>query len=142
MNKANVKAVFNEPSCKYESAGCLNHSLQLVIKKGIFSDRLIQIAKSRNLSYASYSTIFYTELYRQQEIQADIKDSFGLKNDIATRWNSTIACLLFHALANFTPEASHCCQHFQKIWKKKTIIINFDGFYCEVSNTNPTFKLF
>ena len=91
-NAENVKAAFNESSCKYESAGCLYHSLQLVIKKELFSDPIIDelIAKSRKLcSYASHSIVFYTELYRQQEIQMDIKDRVGLKNDVTTRWNST-----------------------------------------------------
>ena len=32
-NPVNVKAAFNVPSCNYESAECLNHSLQLAIKK-------------------------------------------------------------------------------------------------------------
>ena len=91
-NAANVKAAFNEPSCTYESAGCLNHSLQLVIKKDLFSDPNIDelIVKSRKLcSFASHSNVFYTELYRQQEIQMDKKDRLGLRNDVATRWNST-----------------------------------------------------
>ncbi|XP_047135522.1 zinc finger BED domain-containing protein 4-like [Hydra vulgaris] len=91
-NAANVKAAFNEPSCNYKSAGCLNHSLQLVIKKDLLSDPTINelIEKSRKLcSYASHSIGFYTELYRQQEIQMDRKDRLGLKNDVATRWNST-----------------------------------------------------
>jgi len=95
-NAANVKAAFKEPSCTYESAGCLNHSLQLVIKKELFSDPSIDelITKSRRLcSFASHSNVFYTELYRQQEIQMDNKDRLGLRNDVATRWNSTFYML-------------------------------------------------
>ncbi|XP_012558654.2 zinc finger BED domain-containing protein 4-like [Hydra vulgaris] len=68
-NAANVKAAFNEPS--YPTINEL-------------------IEKSRKLcSYTSHSIGFYTELYRQQEIQMDRKDRLGLKNDVATRWNST-----------------------------------------------------
>ncbi len=95
-NAANVKAAFNEPDCIYESAGCLNHSLQLVIKKELFCLETVKalIDKSRTLcSHASHSNPFYSELYKQQEVQINNKDKLGLKNDVPTRWNSTFYML-------------------------------------------------
>ncbi|XP_065673897.1 zinc finger BED domain-containing protein 4-like [Hydra vulgaris] len=95
-NAANVKAAFNEPGCVYESAGCLNHSLQLVIKKELFSMETVEtlVEKCRKLcTHASHSNVFYTELYKQQESQMGNKDRLGLKNDVATRWNSTFYML-------------------------------------------------
>jgi hypothetical protein len=95
-NAANVKAAFNEPGCLFESAGCLNHSLQLVIKKELFELESVEtlIDKCRKLcSHASHSNPFYTELYKQQELQMGNKNRLGLKNDVATRWNSTFYML-------------------------------------------------
>ena len=81
-NAANVKAAFNEPGCDYKSAGCLNHSLQLVIKKELFSSLSIQnlIEKCRKLcNHASHSTAFYSELYKQQNVQMNNPYRLGLK---------------------------------------------------------------
>jgi hypothetical protein len=95
-NAANVKAAFNEPGCVYKSAGCLNHSLQLVIKKELFCLQSVEdlIQKCRKLcTHASHSNAFYAELYKQQEVQMKNNNRLGLKNDVATRWNSTFYML-------------------------------------------------
>jgi len=81
-NAAYVKAAFNEPGCDYKSAGCLNHSLQLVIKKELFSSLSIQnlIEKCQKLcNHASHSTAFYSELYKQQNVQMNNPNRLGLK---------------------------------------------------------------
>jgi hypothetical protein len=112
-NAANVKAAFKEPSCNFESAGCLNHSLQLVIKKELFSDPSINelILKSRKLcTFASHSNVFYTELYHQQEIQMDKKDRLGLRNDVVTRWNSTYYML--ERILHLKPAIAATLLHF------------------------------
>jgi len=95
-NAANVKAAFNEPGCVYKSAGCLNHSLQLVIKKELFCLQSVEdlIQKCRKLcTHASHSNSFYSELYKQQDVQMKNSNRLGLKNDVATRWNSTFYML-------------------------------------------------
>ena len=52
------------------------------------------VAKCRKLcTHASHSNAFYTELYKQQEVQIDNKNQLGLKNDVPTRWNSTFYML-------------------------------------------------
>ena len=91
-NAAYIKAAFKEPQCVYKSAGCLNHSLQLVIKKELFSlqTAVNLIEKCRKLcTHASFSNSFFAELYKQQDVQMNNFDRLGLKNDVPKRWNST-----------------------------------------------------
>ena len=91
-NAANITAAFNFPGCTINSAGCLNHSLQLVVKKELFSLKNVEslIAKCRRLvGHANMSVVFYSELYKQEEKQMQITTHLGLKGDVITRWNST-----------------------------------------------------
>ena len=64
-------AAFNEES-GYTSAGCLIHSLQLVINKEVIEFPSVKDAldKARKIvTHANKSTIFYTELRKQQRLQ-------------------------------------------------------------------------
>ena len=91
-NAANIKAAFKEPQCVYKFAGCLNHSLQLVIKKELFSlqSAVNLIEKCRKLcTHASFSNSFFAELFKQQDVQTNNFDRLGLKNDVPIHWNST-----------------------------------------------------
>ena len=71
-----------------ESLGCLNHSLQLVIKEKLFVLKSVEdvITKARGLvGHANHSDKFYVEFYRQQE-KAGITDRKSLKQDVSTRY--------------------------------------------------------
>ena len=71
-NAPNMVACFSPLISSLTSAGCLNHSFQLVIKHTIFSKSSVEnlIKKCHSLaSFANASNKFYTELYRQQEKQ-------------------------------------------------------------------------
>ena len=88
-NAANMVAAFNVEGSVLDSAGCLNHTLQLVIKDGLFSLPSVEnlILKCRNLaSHANMSTNFYAEFYRCQSEFQNITDHRSLRNDVATRW--------------------------------------------------------
>ena len=50
------------------------------------------IEKSKKLhSYANKSTKFYTELFKQQQLQmgVDVNECLRLKHDVPTRWDAT-----------------------------------------------------
>ena len=83
-------AAFNEES-GYTSAGCLIHTLQLVINKEVIEFPAVKEAlhKARDIcSHANKSTIFCNELRRQQRLQMEGNEKV-LIQDVATRWNST-----------------------------------------------------
>ena len=85
-NAANMKAAFNGQNL--ESIGCLNHSLQLVIKGNVYTLTSVEtvIGKCRKLaSFANQSTKFYTEFYKQQEDLLNITDRQSLLQDVETR---------------------------------------------------------
>ena len=74
-NAANMVAAFRLPQSVLRSIGCLNHSLQLVIKDAIFVMPSVKslIEKCRTLAgHANMSTKFYDEFYAQQEKQMGI----------------------------------------------------------------------
>ena len=69
-NASNMVAAFDEES-GFTSAGCLIHSLQLVIKKEVIEFPAIKEAldKARKIcTHANKSNIFYAELRRQQRL--------------------------------------------------------------------------
>ena len=91
-NAANMEAAFNpahhpdlEPNSILEAVGCLNHSLQLVIKDFflVSVDNLITACR-RLASYANQSTKFYTVFYEEQR-KCGITNQPSLKQDVATR---------------------------------------------------------
>ena len=80
-------AAFNVDGSILNDAGCLNHTLQLVIHDGLFSLPSVEtlIAKCRRVAtFANHSTNFYTEFYNQQDIY-NIKNKPSLKQDVETR---------------------------------------------------------
>ena len=84
-----VKA-FGEES-GYISAGCLIHTLQLVIKKEVIEFPAVKDAldKARSIcTHYNKSTIFSNELRRQQKLQLGGNEKV-LIQDVVTRWNST-----------------------------------------------------
>ena len=86
-NASNMEAAFDHDHSILTAMGCLNHSLQLAIKDGLFTLPSVEtlIKKCKDLvTYANQSTIFYTEFYKQQDI-AGIEDRPSLKQDVATR---------------------------------------------------------
>lgn len=95
-NAANVTAAFNVAECSINSFGCMNHSLQLVIKSELFTLSSVKdlIAKCRRVAgHASQSTAFYKELYSQQERHFGKNERLSLLQDVETRWNSTYIML-------------------------------------------------
>ena len=87
-NAANMVAAFHVPDSVLKSVGCLNHSLQLVIKAELFSLLSVKnvIEKCRTLAgHANMSDQFYTEFYSQQEKQLGITNRQSLKQDVPTR---------------------------------------------------------
>ena len=80
------------------SAGCLSHSLQLVIKSDLLG--LPSVAKliekvRKVVSFANYSDKFYVEFRKQQRFHnmEEGKQELVLIQDVATRWNSTFYML-------------------------------------------------
>ena len=70
-NASNMVAAFGEDS-GFTSAGCLIHTLQLVIKKEVIEFPAIKDAldKARKIcTHANKSTIFCAELRKQQRLQ-------------------------------------------------------------------------
>ena len=85
--KAAFTSEFNLPS-----AGCLSHTLQLVINSELLNQPLIKalIMKVKEVvSHASHSINFNNELRKQQKLQMeDQKVPLVLIMDVTTRWNS------------------------------------------------------
>ena len=70
------------------SFGCLNHSIQLALKDGVFSLPSVNslLDKCRSLvGYANSSIKFYDEFYRQQILQQNITNRRSLVQDNDTR---------------------------------------------------------
>ena len=91
-NAANMVAAFNVPGSTLVGIGCLNHTLQLVIKDGLFSLRSVKslIEKCHALiAHANMSTIWYHELYEQQE-KFNITGRRSLRRDIDVRYVADI----------------------------------------------------
>ena len=87
-NAPNMVACFSPTISCLTSAGCLNHSLQLVIKHTIFVKPSVEnlIKKCHSLaSFANQSTKFYTELYKQQEKQLNCTEKWSIRTDVDTR---------------------------------------------------------
>ena len=92
-NAANVTAAFNEENQQefettFDSAGCMNHTLQLAIKDEIFDQVSVEsiLRKCRALvGYANSSNKFYPEFYKNQEEIMKIKSRRVLKSDNETR---------------------------------------------------------
>ena len=91
-NASNMESAFKSDAewniDRLESLGCLNHSLQLVIKDGLFVLPSVEdvIKKCRSLvGHANHSDKFYAEFYRQQE-KHGIMSRKSLKQDVATRY--------------------------------------------------------
>ena len=80
------------------SAGCLSHSLQLVIKSDLLGlpsvTKLIEKVR-KVVSFANHSDKFYVEFRRQQRFHnmEDGEQELVLIQDVATRWNSTFYML-------------------------------------------------
>lgn len=90
-NAANMCAAFSKEN-GYDSAGCLSHSLQLVIKAQILNHTAVANAleKTRKIcGYANKSTTFCAELFKQQKLQNPLEKEKVLIQDVVTRWNST-----------------------------------------------------
>ena len=90
-NAENMKCAFKSDAAwnvdQFESLGCMNHTLQLVIKDGLFVLPSVEdvIKKARSLvGHANHSDKFYAEFYRQQE-KHGITDRRSLKQDVSTR---------------------------------------------------------
>ena len=87
-NAANMVAAFHPDISCLTSAGCLNHSLQLVLKHTILSKASVEnlFKKCHSLvTFANASNKFYTELYKQQEKQLGVTARWSLKTDVDTR---------------------------------------------------------
>ena len=90
-NASNMVKAFedNNPA---PQVGCLSHTLQLVINDKIFTLDSVEklIKKCRNLAkHANLSNAFYKELYDQERLQMNLAKEVRLKQDVATRWNSS-----------------------------------------------------
>ena len=86
-NAANMEAAFDHDHSILQAEGCLNHSLQLAIKDGLFAlpSAAALMKKARDLvSHANQSNIFYTEFFKQQDIHG-IEGRPTLKQDVVTR---------------------------------------------------------
>ena len=86
-NAANMEAAFDHDHSILSAEGCLNHTLQLAIKDGLFTLPSVEslVKKARDLvSFANQSTVFYTEFYKQQDILG-ITDRPSLRQDVCTR---------------------------------------------------------
>ena len=95
-NAFNMAAAFTDDS-GLPSAGCLSHSLQLVIKSDLFGlpsvENLIEKVK-KIVSFANHSDKFYLELRKQQRLYMEEgAKELNLIQDVATRWNSTFYML-------------------------------------------------
>ena len=91
-----MAAAFTEES-GMPSAGCLSHSLQLVIKSDLFGlpsvEKLIEKVK-KVVSFANHSDKFYLELRKQQRLHMEEGEKeLNLIQDVTTRWNSTFYML-------------------------------------------------
>ena len=87
-NASNMEAAFDHDHSILQAEGCLNHTLQLAIKDGLFSLSSVEtlIKKCRDLvSHANHSNKFYAEFYKQQEIHG-ITGRPSLRQDVCTRW--------------------------------------------------------
>ena len=88
-NAKNIVKAFNEES-GYTSAGCIIHSLQLVIKKEVIEFPAVKEAldKARDIcTHANKSNTFSAELRKQQRLIGGNEKK--LIQDVPTRWNST-----------------------------------------------------
>ena len=82
-------AAFKEDGCLIIDVGCLNHSLQLVLKEQVFSMDSIKrmIDKARKIStHANHSTVFSNRLEEKQR-QLGIERPLVIIGDCPTRWN-------------------------------------------------------
>ena len=92
-NAPNMVAAFNEDGCSILSIGCLNHSLQLVLKDEIFSMESIKnmIEKAKKIcTHASHSIVFCNRLEDKQKLFMDdeaAKKPLVIFGDCPTRWN-------------------------------------------------------
>ena len=90
-NAANVQAAFTS-EFNLPSAGCLSHSLQLVINSELLNQALIKdlIKKVKEVvSHSSHSINFNNELRKQQKSQMEDQEvPLVLIMDVTTRWNS------------------------------------------------------
>ena len=90
-NTVLLSATFKVPGCPLLDAGCLSHTLQLVIKADCFELPSVKalLTKCRDLvSFANQSTNFYTELYKNEELLMGIVNQANRKNlkqDVVTR---------------------------------------------------------
>ena len=87
-NASNMIAAFKQDGGALKSVGCLNHSLQLVIKDGLFTQISVKtvIERARRLvTYANHSDKFYAQFYKQQRDIMGITNRRSLKQDVPTR---------------------------------------------------------
>ena len=85
-NAANMVAAFDGQLL--DSVGCLNHSLQLVVKKNVFTLPSVEavIGKCRKIAaFGNQSTRFYTEYYKQQREVMNLTDHQSLLQDVEPR---------------------------------------------------------
>ena len=91
-NAANMKKAIVDGG--YTHVGCFAHTLQLVINDGILSQRYVQdiLAKCRRIvGHFKHSQLAYSRL---KVIQTNLgMPQLCLKQDIVTRWNSTLYML-------------------------------------------------
>ena len=96
-NAANMVKAFGDES-GMPSAGCLSHSLQLVIKSDLLRlpsvEKLIEKVR-KVVSFANHSDKFYVEFRKQQRFHTmeEGKPELVLIQDVPTRWNSTFYML-------------------------------------------------
>ena len=92
-NAFNMKAAFELDDSYLESVGCINHSLQLVIKEEIFALPSVEkvIKKCKDIvTFANSSNKFYPKFYHYQVTLQNITERLSLKGDVSTRYSTII----------------------------------------------------
>ena len=103
---ANMVAAMNAAS--FPSLGCLAHTLQLIIKDGIFQQPAVQNLLTSARSLVGFYNRSNTAFHMFQQVQ----EQLGLPKHSFSRCFNTLEQLILHATAPpGTKESNYCCQH-------------------------------
>lgn len=95
-------------AASFPSLGCLAHTLQLILKDGIFQQPAVQ-----NLLPSARSLVgFYNRSNTAFDMFQQVQEQLGLPKHSFSRYFNTLEKLILHATAPpGTKESNCCCQH-------------------------------